>query len=96
MTNPGVVQRSNNALRRETETCAYVDAYLVARGTPGLQGLRVVSTAVDVVVFAEIDEVDQHLLAHVARETRRMPRRAGADSARRHRHVAGLQRFLTL
>jgi len=65
-------------------------AYLVARGTPGLQSFRVVPTAVDVAVFVEIYEVDQYLFAYAAREARRMPRRAGAHSAGRHRHVAGL------
>lgn len=73
-----------------------LNPYLVTRRTPGLQSFSVVSTAIDVVVFVEIYEVDQYLLTYAARETRRMPRRTGTDSARRHRHVAGLQRFLTL
>jgi len=54
------------------------------------------STAVHVVVFVEVYEVDEYFFAHAAREARRMPRRARPDSARRHRHVAGLQGLLTL
>jgi hypothetical protein len=56
----------------------------------------VVPTAVDVVVFVEVYEVDEYLFAHAAHEARGMPRRHGSHSARRHRHVAGLQDFLTL
>lgn len=71
-------------------------SYLVTSRTSGLQRFRVVSTAVDVVVFVEVYEVDEYLFAHAAHEARRMPCRNGSHSARRDRHVAGLQDFLTL
>jgi len=70
--------------------------YLITSRTPGLERFRVMSTAVHVVVFVEVYEVDEYLFAHATREARRMPRRARPDSGGRHRHVAGLQGLLTL
>lgn len=55
-----------------------------------------VSTAVDVVVFVKVYEVNEYLLADAAHEARRMPRRTGTHTARCHCHVAGLYDFLTL
>lgn len=70
--------------------------YLVASRASGLEGFRVVPTAVDVVVFIKVYEVDEYFFANATHETRRMPRRAGTHAARCHRHVPGLYDFLTL
>lgn len=59
--------------------CRHVTGvYLIAGGAPRLQPLGVVSTAVDLPVLVEVDEVHQELVAHAAHEAGWMPTHAVA------------------
>ena len=55
-----------------------------------------VTSAVDVLVFVEVDEIDEQLLAHCTHEASRMPAHAVPRSLRVHRHLAALQEVIAL
>ena len=55
-----------------------------------------VTSAVDVLVFVEVDEIDEKLLAHCAYEAGRMPAHTVPRSLRVHRHLAALQEVIAL
>ena len=70
--------------------------YLVTGGAAWLEGLSVVSAAVKVGVFPEVNEIDKQLAAHVAVEASRVPARVGTCTRRHHHDVAASHAFTTL
>lgn len=65
---------------------------LVAGAASGLEGLGVVTAAVQPAVPPEVDKIDQQLAAHAADEAGGMPESGRPGPARRHGHLAGRDR----
>lgn len=54
------------------------------------------SSTVEPAFFEKVDEIDQQLSAHGAREASRMPAGVRASSARKHADIASWHCFVTL
>lgn len=69
---------------------------LVAGAAARLEGLGVVTAAVEPAVPPKVDEVHQQLTAHAANEAGGVPEGGRARAARRHGHLAGRDRAAAL
>lgn len=69
---------------------------LVAGAATRLEGLGVVTAAVEPAVPPKVDQIHQQLTAHAADEASGMPEGGRARAARRHGHLAGRDRAAAL